>query len=171
MRSSNSISKVFSGIFASIQIHISPATIIGKMVGAPWDGGLNNHSHIHLISRGYLLGPISPFKGLLARGAQTLRPPPQVKLLGTPPKTVPKIHLKFPQEHTYIIFTVHKDIYITIHVYIYTYIHLFIFVFTYIYTYPSNIGGSPVSIQALIVLYLIGTALYALHPFRDPQQL
>ena len=108
------------------------------MVGAPWDGGLNNHSHIHLISRGYLLGPISPFKGLLARGAQTLRPPPQVKLLGTPPKTVPKIHLKFPQEHTYIIFTVHKNIYITIHVYIH--IH------TLIYTPPKinmehNNGG------------------------------
>ena len=34
--------------------------IIGKIVGAPWDG--NNLPHIHL--SGYLLG-ISPFKGLL----------------------------------------------------------------------------------------------------------
>ena len=32
------------------------------MLGAPWDGGpLNHQPHIHLISRGYLLG-ISSFK-------------------------------------------------------------------------------------------------------------
>ena len=36
---------------------------IGKMVGAPWDGNLDNQPHIHLISRGYVLG-ISPLKGL-----------------------------------------------------------------------------------------------------------
>ena len=33
-------------------------------MGAPGDDNLNNQPHIHLISRGYLLG-ISPFKGLL----------------------------------------------------------------------------------------------------------
>ena len=35
---------------------------IGKMVGAPWDGTLNQ-PHIHLIYSGYLLGPISPDRG------------------------------------------------------------------------------------------------------------
>ena len=43
--------------------------VIGKMVEKPlgW-GPLNNQPHIHLISRGYLLGPISPFKGLQQGG-------------------------------------------------------------------------------------------------------
>ena len=44
-----------------------PSTVvmfIGKMVGAQGDDNLNNQPHIHLMSRGYLLG-ISPFKGLL----------------------------------------------------------------------------------------------------------
>ena len=40
-------------------------SVIGKMVGKPLDGGpltINpNQPHIHLISRGYLLGPISHF--------------------------------------------------------------------------------------------------------------
>ena len=35
--------------------------MVGKPLG--W-GPLNNQPYIHLISRGYLLGPISPLKGL-----------------------------------------------------------------------------------------------------------
>ena len=38
-------------------------SIIGKMVGAPWDRTLNSQPRIHLMSRGYVLGK-SPFKGL-----------------------------------------------------------------------------------------------------------
>ena len=61
-------------------------------------GPLNNQPHIHLISRGYLLGPISPFKGLqqggeIARGPHpkgttifpTWRIIPVSKWLGSPP--------------------------------------------------------------------------------------
>ena len=48
-----------------------------------------------------------------------------------------------------------------------------VFVFKYIYIYIHILATLVVAlcIQALIVLYLIGTALYALHPFRNPQQL
>ena len=40
--------------------------IIGEMMGKSLGMGatLENQPYIHLISRGYLLGPISPFKGL-----------------------------------------------------------------------------------------------------------
>ena len=38
----------------------------------PWDGTLNNQPHTHLTPRGYLLGPISPFKGLQQAGSVKL---------------------------------------------------------------------------------------------------
>ena len=47
-------------------IHVSfRGCIIGKMVGPPWDGGPLIINPIHLISRGYLLGPKPLLKGLL----------------------------------------------------------------------------------------------------------
>ena len=47
--------------------------MVGKPLG--W-GPLNNQPHVHLILRGYLLGPISPFKGLQQAGSTAGRGPP-----------------------------------------------------------------------------------------------
>ena len=49
--------------------------IIGEMMGKSLGMGATqeNQPHIHLISRGYLLGPISPFKGL-QQGVKQLGP-------------------------------------------------------------------------------------------------
>ena len=56
--------QIFDPFFEAKDSDMTNHCFIGKMVGDPWDCTLKtiNQPHIHLISRGYLLG-ISPFKG------------------------------------------------------------------------------------------------------------